>query len=193
MNKPIYDFYVVSYLPEPFRTQVLTVAKKVSEQCNTFVFLDQWEPHITVGSGLWNVPHDQLENVFQGFGEAIKDLHQIPVHLTGLGSTDKIPSFIAKEPYAVWIEAEVTTELTNIFETTNSYAEWRVEEKNIKKYSPHATLAYDDFPEDAYKKAMELLQEESLEFTFPLEAISLVALNAETGKWEALKTYSLKK
>jgi 2'-5' RNA ligase len=170
-------FSLVCYLEGESKQKVRDLQNKLFDLTGSRACLDCWEPHITVGDGVW-VNADELkeaESFFQRLADAEKPFE---VTLEGFGGRTDRPSGIGEvtTPYVLWIDVVVNDELRQLVQTiqatiTSKYSLWW---SMPQPYTPHATLAFRDLSEEGHRLGTELLKNEGFKDTITVSHIALV-------------------
>lgn len=174
-NKRKYS--LVCYLESESKQKVRDLQNKLFELTGSRACLDCWEPHITVGDGIW-VTSDELkeaESLFQKLADV-----QAPfvVNLEGFGGRIDRPGGIGEvtTPYVLWVEVIVNDDLQQLVNKiknsiTSKYNLWW---SMPQPYTPHVTLAFRDLTEEGHRLGAKLLEEEGFKDTITISHIALV-------------------
>jgi 2'-5' RNA ligase len=170
-------YSIVTYLNDESSKKVREIQQKLFELTGSRACLDEWEPHTTVGSGIW-VTEEELAEVEKTFTQLAKETKPFSVTVSGFGGlTDrKGGEGEATTPYVLWIDIVVGDELKNLAgmieeEVTSKYKLWY---KMPVPYTPHVTVAFRDLNKEGYEKGREYLKELNFEDEIIISHIALV-------------------
>lgn len=170
-------FSIICYLEGESKQKVRNLQNKLFELTGSRACLDCWEPHLTVGDGIWVTSNElkEAETLFQGLADSEDSFE---VTLEGFGGRTDRPSGIGEvtTPYVLWIDVVVNDELRRLVNKmkdsiTSKYKLWW---SMPQPYTPHVTLAFRDLTEEGYKMGNEYLEKEGFKDSILISHIALV-------------------
>jgi 2'-5' RNA ligase len=170
-------FSIVTYLDEESSKKVREIQQKLFELTGSKACLDEWQPHTTVGSGIW-VTESELAEAEETFTKIAEGANPFSVALSGFGGlTDrKGGEGEITTPYVLWIDVVVNKELRKLVDlieekVTFKYKLWY---KRPSPYMPHVTVAFRDLTEEGYEKGQQYLKELNFEDEMTISHVALV-------------------
>ena len=170
-------YSLVCYLEGESKDKVRKLQHALFELTGSRACIDCWEPHITVGDGIW-VTSDEIkeaEALFQGLVDVEKSFQ---VNLDGFGGRTDRPSGIGEvtTPYVLWIEVVVNDDLKQLVQkikeaVTSKYDLWW---SMPQPYTPHVTLAFRDLTEEGHRAGKEYLEKQGFDEKIVVSHVALV-------------------
>ncbi len=175
MNKRKYS--IVFYLGKESYTRVRELQQKMFELTGSRECLDSWQPHFTLGDGIW-VDESQLENVESIFQKITNEQKPFQVDLQNFGGrTDRtVGDGEITTPFVLWIDVQANETLLGLVEKIKTQITSQVDlwYRMPQPYVPHVTIAFRDLAHDGYYAGLEYLKQKGFEDRVTVDHVALV-------------------
>ena len=174
MNK---KYSIVCYLEDESKIAVKDLQNKIFEITGSRACFDEWEPHITVGSGV--LADDTELNKLESYIKNLCDNEEtFEIIIKGFGGKTDRKGGIDETttPYVLWINVELNDNLINLVNEVknNITSHFNLWYTIPEPYTPHVTIAFRDLNEEGYLKGLEYLKQIDFDKKIKVSHIALV-------------------
>lgn len=175
MTKKKYS--IVFYLGGESYDRVRDLQQKMFELTGSRECLDSWQPHFTLGDGIW-VDDAQLDVAEKKFQEIVSAQKSFRASLQDFGGrTDRtVGDGEITTPFVLWIDMQIQPVLLDLVEKIKHEITSQAElwYRMPQPYVPHVTIAFRDLTEEGYYAGLEYLKKENFEDAVTVDHVALV-------------------
>lgn len=170
-------YSIVSYIEGEAKREVRALQEKLTEITGSRQCLDAWEPHITVGDGVW-VADDERSEIERVLEHIANETPVFETTLEGFGGLINRKAGEGEEstPFVLWVDVEVNDCLRQLVSKIENQVafEHTLWYQMPRPYTPHVTLAFRDLTKEGHALGEEYLKSLQFEMQVPLTHVVLV-------------------
>ncbi len=180
-------YTLVAYLDAGLMAKVRAIQREISRLTGSRASLDDWDPHISVGSEVW-LRDDELDEYTAQLADAVAETKPFSVNVRDFGFIDnwsggKLPG---NTPYGVYLGIVVAPELQRMVKKIRPVTAPRNLYYDMPwPYHPHLTVAFRDLTKHGYEITKEKYHKSRFNELTTVDSISIARMKASGRNVEA--------
>ena len=175
MAKNVSLYFIAIIPPDPIRKQITDIKTEFSKNYHTYKSLNS-PPHITLVPPTY-IDIKDIKKIICDLSDFAKSVDPFSIEINGYGSF---------KPNVIFLNIAKNEAIFSLRHRLETACQWlaKPEEKTVKRFSPHITLAFRDLSGPMFQQAWELYKYQLFYQVFLVQSIFVLKHNGKC--WEII-------